>query len=771
MKLLLKILVGLLLVYLLCWGVIAGYFTYADRHKGLLESNLSSLFDREVTINNVETVWRGLSPRLKIEGFKVAGDTLNEPALAFNSLSAVLSPVSLLTLWPSFTEFTIDQLLIEIVSIEKNQLQIGGLDFASKRRNVGINQRVISWLLDQQSATWLDGEVVWRRGENRISRYQNINIDFSRSAENRVLKASVDTPKGPLAFTAKTHGDLISDAQWNASLEVEGGNGERLITSKDFSVKVDDGRGRALLKTLDVEQIRDFIKLTGLTGEAGWLLDAELSGRLHDVHLDFSGPLLNIQTWSLSAAASDVGFKSIGRAPAMNNLSGELNASATSGTFVFAARNSEFSWSRLYAESFPINRAMGEFSWEISPDGDIKIALANGEFEDRNARISNIQAKVKVNARARKVSSLGQLFKIGSVDELSYSDDGELLHTAKDDARQAALTVDASAEFEVFDLSQLTRYLPNNPKLKKFRGWSNKAFLSGQISNGLLSYNGEVSSAAFAQGQAKLNASADFTDVIVDYAPKQGWPAAKRGSGQATIKNQLLTISPTEIWLNGDPVTEAELQIKRLFQRDRVLTVHGKTTTSLVKGMDFLFRGPLIKPENRAAELPLVPQAGWVDISTQVTIPLNDLANTRVIGTAEVRSGRGLLPQGVPVNDVNGSIVFTERKVESNNVRATFLGGETRGQVITVKQAQPPIVKLVATGVAKTKALTPWVGEHLLTWFEGEALWQGSILFDRDRVEISAASNLEGISVSAPAPLLKDASQNLPLNLSMVFGG
>jgi uncharacterized protein YhdP len=771
MKLLLKILVGLLLLYLLCWGAIAGYFTYADRHKGLLESNLSSLFDREVTINSVETVWRGLSPRLKIDGFKVAGDTPNEPALAFNSLSAVLSPTSLLTLWPSFTEFSIERPLIEIVSIEKNQLQIGGLDFSGKRSKLGVNQRAISWLLDQQSATWLDGEVVWHRGINRTSRYQNINIDFSRSAENRVLKASVDTPKGPLAFTAKTNGDLISDAQWDASLEVEGDSGERLLKPKDFSVTVDDGRGRVLLKTLDVERIRDFIKLTGLTSEAGWLLDAELSGRLHDVHLDFSGPLLNIQTWSLSAAASDVGFKSIGRAPAMNNLSGELNASPASGTFVFATRNSEFSWSRLYAESFPINRAMGEFSWEISPDGDIKVALANGEFEDRNARISNIQARVKVDTRARKISSLGQLFTVDSVGELSYSEDGELLHTAKNDTRQAPLTVDASAEFEVFDMSQLTRYLPNNPKLKNFRDWSSNAFLSGQISNGLLSYKGEVSSSAFADGRAKLNASADFTDVTVDYAPKQDWPAAKRGAGKATIKNQLLTISPTEIWLNGDPVSDAELQIKRLLQADRVLTVRGKTTTSLVRGMDFLFKGPLIKPENRSVELPIVPQAGWVDIATQVTIPLNDLASTRVTGTAEVRNGRGLLPEGVPVNDINGSVVFTERKVESNNVRATFLGGETRGQVVTVKQAQPPIVKLVATGVAKTDALKPWVGEHLLTWFEGEALWQGSILFDQDRVEISAVSNLEGIAVSAPAPLLKGATHNLPLTLSMVFGG
>ncbi|MGK0373587.1 MAG: hypothetical protein ACJA2E_000054, partial [Arenicella sp.] len=157
MKLLLKIFFALGLVYLLCWAGVAAYFTYADRYKGLLESNLSSLFDRPVTIDNVETVWRGLSPRLKVEGFKVAGDTPDQPALAFKSLSAILSPTSLITLWPSFTEFAIEQPLIEIVSIDNKQLRIGGLDFSSEQRNVGLNQRTISWLLDQQSATWVDG--------------------------------------------------------------------------------------------------------------------------------------------------------------------------------------------------------------------------------------------------------------------------------------------------------------------------------------------------------------------------------------------------------------------------------------------------------------------------------------------------------------------------------------------------------------------------------------------------------------------------------------
>ncbi len=778
MKLLLKIFLSLILLYLLFWGGVAAYFTYADRHKGLLESNLSSLFKRDVTIDNVETVWLGLSPRLKIEGFKVAGDMPLEPALAFESLSAVVSPSSMLTLWPSFTEFAIEKPYIEIVSLDNNQLQIAGMALNRKRRNASVpgrnlslNQKAVSWLLDQQSATWNGGEVVWRRDEDRLHRYTEIDIEFSRLSEDRVLKASVNTPKGLLAFTLKTNGDLLSESQWGASLEVEGEGGERLLTSKDFSVNVDNGQGRVLLKTLDVERIRDFIKLTGLAGEAGWLLDAKLAGRLHDVHLDFSGPLLNINTWSLEAAASDIGFKSIGRAPAMNNLSGELKASADGGTFIFATRNSEFSWSRWYDKSFQISRAMGEFEWERGSEGAVNFSVLNGVFEDRNARISNIHAKFNIDTKARKVSNFGQLFKVESVADLRYDEAGELIDRPSEAEVQVPLSIDASAEFEVFDMSKLVSYLPNDPKLKKFRTWSTSAFLSGKLTNGLVTYKGEVSRTAFAENKANLDASADFANVVVDYAPQQNWPAAKRGLGSAVLKNEELTISPSELWLNGDPLSDAKLQITSLFQRSRALSVRGKTTTSLVKGMDFLFKGPLIKPENRAAELPFIVQNGSVDIETQVTMLLNDIANTRVNGTALVVDGSGLLPEQVPVDDINALISFTERSVESSNVRATFLGGETRGEVVTIKEAQPPVMKLLASGAARVDALKPWIGEHLLTWFNGVAPWQGSILFEGERIDIDATSNLKGIEVTAPAPLLKPAEQVSSLNLSMAFGG
>lgn len=762
-------------LYILVWCGMALYFSYADRYKTQLENNLSNVFKRSVSIETIETSWSGSSPRLRIRGLTVQGDNLDESVFAFDSLSATVSPLSMLALWPTFTEFNVQKPILEIKSFADGRLQVGGITLASKAANTNLSQKIVSWLLDQQSASWTDGEIIWRKEDGvdesvSVQRYKNISMAFLREQQSRKLSASVLTTKGSLSFTANTNGDLLSANNWDASLQVLGDEGELLLRPEDFSVNVDDGQGKVLLKTLDVERIRDFIRLSGLVNDARWLFDAKLAGRLHDVNFDFSGPLLSIDTWDLSASASGVGFKSVGRAPAMNNLSGELNASKDGGKFTFVARDSQFQWSQWYDKPFQINRAMGEFIWGFSDDGELMLNLRNGEFEDRNARITDLFLSSKVSYRASKINTFGGVFKVDSVDDLTF-DGGSLVAKPQKNRNQVPLSVDVQAEFEVFDLSQVVTYLPNDKRLRLFQKWAAHGFVSGQVTNGKMRYKGELSKDAFAAGTANLDASADFDKVIIDYAPEQNWPAAKNGKGKATLNNQLLTILPTEISLNGDPVTDSVLTISKLFLRDRTLSIKAKTSTSLVKGVDFLFKGPLIKPENQLTELPIIPSEGSVDIDIAVDIMLDDIAGTQVKGTANVRNGRGTLPGGVPIEDVSGIVQFTESKVVADDIRATFLGGETTAHLITIKEAQPPVMKLVASGVAQTDTLKPWVGEHMLSWFEGAAPWTGSVTIDDGRVDIVGESDLMGVRVNAPAPLKKTDQEQAPFSLAMTVGG
>lgn len=770
-----KTLLAVLVLYLLFWGGLAIYFSFSDKYKNTVEVHLSQLFQRPVTIDSLQTQWQGFSPQLRIQGLNIAGDEAKQPAFAFEDLSATFDPVSILLLWPTFTEFNIEKPILQVTSYEDGTLEIASIKLQGQKANPQFSKKLMSWLLDQHSASWKGGEIVWRKqeiGEQTftLQRYQNIDMTFSRVDQNRRLAAEVLTPKGFLAFIANANGDLLSANDWDASMEVLGNNRQSLLKPEELSVSVVDGQGLVKLTTLDLEHIRDFIRLSGLAADARWLLEAKLEGRLYDVSFNFSGPLLNIDDWDLNASASDVGFKSIGRAPAMNKLSGRLSASKTGGEFEFATRDSEFSWSQWYAQPFPVKQASGEFYWVIEQNGDVQLDIKNAEFEDPNIRISDLFLNTKVSYGGKKVSSFADLFTVNSVKNLSF-EDGVIVSKDSTQNNQSPIVIEARANFEMYDIGKVSSYIPNIQSLGQFQNWAKHGFAAGQISNGTVSYQGILSKDAFTRNLATLEAKADFTEVTIDYAPEQNWPAAKQGQGSATLSNELLTITPSSMTLNGDKVTSGVLTIANLFQSTRELSLRGKTKTSLIKGVDFLFKGPLFKPEDRMDELPFLPTGGAIDLDIEVDIPLSNIETTKVRGLAQFQDGTGELIGGVPITNIEGTVRFTERKVSSNNINAEFLGGDIDGRLITLQEAQPPVLKLIASGVAKTNLLEPWVGEHVLSWFDGEAPWNGSVTIDNDRVDILAKSDLIGVEVSAPKPLKKLASEPSQFEMAMTVGG
>ncbi|MDB4512246.1 DUF3971 domain-containing protein, partial [Arenicella sp.] len=107
---------------------------------------------------------------------------------------------------------------------------------------------------------------------------------------------------------------------------------------------------------------------------------------------------------------------------------------------------------------------------------------------------------------------------------------------------------------------------------------------------------------------------------------------------------------------------------------------------------------------------------------------------------------------------------------KANNIEGEFLGGPVTAKLLTTEMAQPPKLKLDAQGVASIAELKPWIGDHLLSWMDGITDWQGTILFDGPKTQISATSDLVGVDLTAPAPLQKNQSTEMPLQFEMTVG-
>lgn len=775
MKFIAKIFSVLLLFYALVWLGAALYFSYAEHHKDLLEANLSSIFKRQVTIQQVHTAWNGLAPLIQLNGFTVAGDT-DQPALAFKSLSAEIEPLSILRLWPQLSEFAVERPSLEIVSLPNNKLQVAGFTLGSNR-SIGLNpKRLISWLVNHKNAVWFDGEIIWRRKNGEQHHYKDISFVYQRNGKKRQISATSQTPNGLFAFKAQSQGDMMGAEPWDAALEVLGKEGKRLLAADDLSLSVKDGQGKLTLKTLNIQSVKDFLLLTGLGNSARWLFDSQLSGRLHDAEFRFSGPLLEFSDWGLSAQASELGFSAIGAAPGMTKLAGKIVVLPAQGSFEFSVNDARFEWPHWFDQSFPIQQAAGRFNWTIAKNGEIEIKMTDVVLEDGVSKIWDVNASCIVDSKNRNISNFAQLFEVESVADLRF-EDGELVQrtgTASEDAVREnplrALHLRADAKFEIKSLAKTLQYLPNDPRLEKLREWWENAFLGGVASNGTLSYRGEVSKTALQQGRAQIRGQVEFSDVALNYGYQRDWPKLRNSRGYAKLNNGLLTIIPSHGWLEEDPIFETEVTISSLFERDRQLDVRGSIVTSLPRVTQLLFNGPLIKPDQRGQTLPIVAQSGRVSANLKVSIPLRKVRDVKVQGTAKIDGGHLLLPEGVPITDLSAEIDFTERSVESGDIKANFLGGEATAKLFTTAEVQPPKMKITATGLANIERLEPWIGKHILAWLKGTTSWQGEVVVDGPKIGIAATSQLVGVSATAPGPLAKTRQQERGFSLDMMVG-
>ena len=770
MRFALKTIGVVFLLYLLCWVGVAAYFSYLERQKSVFENHLTRLFGSQVSIESIETTWNGLSPNVLIRNFRINGELATQPAFAFDELEAELSPWSVFTFWPRFTQFSVQNPELEIVSTDTNRLRVAGLDIELRGSGVSKPKRIIEWLLDQHSSSWVDGEIVWRRQNSEDKRYKEISFKYEREEQNRSLRAAFTGDHGEVAFNAQATGDLLSGRHWDATLEILADDDKPLLTSDGFALTVNDGQGTLKLKQLQIESIRDFMQLSGLSEYAPWLNNANLNGLLHDMAVEFSGPLLSIDDWQLKASASDVSFQATEISPAMDALSGELVASQSGGQFLFSTKDSTFNWGDWFDSPFKIKQASGRFGWRIKPDEVVKISLQDGFFEDQNSHISNlnVSTELQINNQSQRISSFGAFFKVDSVADLDYQN-AEIVKP-KEQVKLAPI-INASADFRLNKVVNLDDYLPKGKKFRLLKKWWSRAFLSGSLSNGRARFQGRASFAAMDAGKTTFDLQADFDGVDIDYGLPRQWPKITQGKGKLQIKNDLLTIKSTDARFGGADVSQLMLSIASLYKPKLVLNVDGKFTQQLDKVVDFIFRPPFVAKEKHPKVLPLNVQSGTADVDISVQIPLNEVTKATVQGSADIKGGLAILPGDVALQDVNGVINFTEKTVSSDIVKARFLGGETVATIETMESSQPLKVIVKANGIASVDLLKPWVGEHLLTVLDGSAPWQGDVVIDGADVSLYGRSNLQGVSVNTPEPLAKVRDQQREMALFMNFAG
>ncbi|MDP2817350.1 MAG: YhdP family protein [Polaromonas sp.] len=338
------------------------------------------------------------------------------------------------------------------------------------------------------------------------------------------------------------------------------------------------------------------------------------------------------------------------------------------------------------------------------------------------------------------------------------------------------------------DGSKVHRYLPLVLP-DTVRHYVRDAVMAGALTDVKFKVKGNLNELPFADPKlGEFRVSAKVANASYAYVPKSiqprdaaVWPALSELSGELVFDRASLQVNGASARVTGLPglqVVKADARIPDLMHSATV-QVNAELKGLLSDALGFVNTSPLGEMTGKA--LSKTVAGGAADYKIQLTLPLAKLDNTRVQGTVSVPGNDVQFTPDTPqLMRLKGLVSFSESGFAISGGQARMLGGDIRLEggtraapsgaarsVAGTQEFPDAAVVIRAQGTlsaeglrqAKELGMAARLGAHA----SGATAYTASLGFRKGMTEISVASNLQGMALSLPAPLTKNAETTLPL--------
>ncbi len=256
-------------------------------------------------------------------------------------------------------------------------------------------------------------------------------------------------------------------------------------------------------------------------------------------------------TFTVQASLVGVGVQPSGRFPGLSGVSLKLDGNDRLGKLQLRADQPVFEWPRLFREPLALERVTADGGWHR--EGAAWIASAKG------AQLVHRQGRARVDV------------------EFGFEKPG------------VSPTLALNAEVPEVDVSLVPKFVPVGRLRERTIAWLDRAFVRGIATNGRLSYRGPVQKFPFDDGEGDFSASADATNVTLDYYP--GFAPLANASGTARFHNALIEADVASGELGGLRLSQARFVMADY--RAPVLEIDGKGGGDLHKALAYVQASPL----------------------------------------------------------------------------------------------------------------------------------------------------------------------------------
>lgn len=460
------------------------------------------------------------------------------------------------------------------------------------------------------------------------------------------------------------------------------------------------------------------------------LMSLQPQGEIRDLAVQITLQDDDTPRYSLDVEAEIVGaaITTHKRIPGIRGLSGKVRSDGRGGRLALASRDVAVEMPWLFREPLVFAEAQGLLVWSNGPEG---ITLIGDDFLLANSDLA-LDAGLRIK-----------------------------LPSGGDEGR-----IDVRANVHNLDMSRVSPYLPVGIMTEGITGWLDKALVSGRVPSAKLSIQGPLKGFPYREGQGTFEAVLGARDLELAYATD--WPAATGISAEVLFVNEGMTATVNEGSLGGIGVGQVEIRIPDLAKG--MLDIKGDAQGTLTAAMDYVRDIPL--PEQLSGGLSTTTvHAGQTDIDVDLLLPVLDLDSRVIDINLDITGGRVSYGQITdPLEDIEGRLHIDKIDVDAQGIKARLLGEPV---TIDVGPYEGIALRADVRGPLTSKMLVDALELPLADYLSGESTWTGYAHFPTvesgDDFYIHLESDLDGMEVTLPDPLRKQAASTKPLLIDFTF--
>jgi uncharacterized protein (TIGR02099 family) len=445
-------------------------------------------------------------------------------------------------------------------------------------------------------------------------------------------------------------------------------------------------------------------------------------GEVFDLTLGISGSGNVDHPWSVCGRFEEMGINSRGSYPGVKNLSGTVCGSSDSGSFQVISGKTEIDWPSEIRWPIRLERIKGDFRWKRD----------EREWSLISDRIG--LASPDISAQARMALFLPR---------------GE-----------GKPFLDLQVAFENGNLAESYKYLPVNTMTESLVDWLDSAFQSGKLTEGAMLLRGPLSAFPFRAGEGVFETLFHTKDVVLSYHPD--WPSITTDEAEVRFFQAGISIQGSDATVSGMSVSDFRVNARDL-DFDEYLVAEVSAEGQISQSLEFVMNtplAPLYKPL-----LDYVTIVGSNRVTLRLDVPIiEELDDVLVKGTVDLEKVRVGFA-GLQLDEARGQLHFTHEGIEASGIGGVLLGS----QVYVDLSDNDGGLEMHLRGTVSLDSLARRYSFPLMPFVNGRTDYQVDFMFPKLTenlyADISFYSDLQGVTVNLPPPLLKSSA--LPRELTL----